>query len=310
MRICSLLPGATEVVAELGLSDDLVGISHECDYPATIQGKRILVKSSIHPEHLSSPDIDDLVQAAAASREPMYSLDEAGFAAAQPDLIITQDLCHVCAVTPTQLNQAIRLLSPKPQVLALNPSRLSDVIDDVQRIAAATNRVAAGQHFIEHLQERLTSIRNKTGAISHRPTVACLEWLDPVYAAGHWIPEMVEWAGGRDALAVAGEPSKIVSWSTVCASAPEIVVLMPCGFTIERTLSEMHRLTSRPGWNDLPAVRHDNVFVVDAAAYFSRPGPRLVQGVEILAAICHPSQFATQAPATVHQFRVSNRPRP
>lgn len=302
MRICSLLPGATEVVAALGLADDLVGISHECDYPPDVRRKPVLVRAAIDSERTLSPEIDRQVRETLQNGHSLYALDEHLFARAQPDLIITQDLCNVCAVTPTQLQQAISLLPKEPRLLTLNPTRLEDILADVERIGAATGRASQAHSLAATLQARLQAIRDKIESVRERPNVACLEWLDPLYAPGHWVPEMVEWAGGRNGLGRAGAPSERIAWEKVLAAQPDVVILMPCGFSAARTLQEFAQLQVQakwPGWESLPAVRNDRVFAVDSGAYFSRPGPRLVEGVAILATLCHPSLFGQALPAGV-----------
>jgi len=291
LRICSLLPGATEVVAALGLARHLVGISHECDFPAEVKDAPVMVRPIIDQEHMDSPEIDQTVSRAVADDRPLYALDDARFREAEPDLVITQDLCHVCAVTPSQLQQAIVTLRKAPRVLALNATSLDGVFTDIERIGHATQADDQAKTLTAALRERLHWIRRQVEAEQRVPTVACVEWLDPLYIAGHWVPEMAEWAGGRDVLGQAGVPSERITWDRLIAAAPEILIVMPCGFSIERTRRELGRLTSHPDWHRLPAVQHGRVFAVDAVSYFSRPGPRLVQGVEILAAICHPSRF-------------------
>lgn len=296
MRICSLLPGATEVIAALGLADDLVGISHECDYPPAITHKPVMVRATIDGDRSSSAEIDRQVKTAVTADRPLYELDEALFACAQPDLVVTQDLCHVCAVTPAQLHGAIGALPHRPQLLSLNPLTLEDIFMDVERIGAAIKRPAEAQALIVALRSRLEFVRMQVSSANARPTVVCLEWLSPLYAAGHWVPQMVELAGGIDRLGSAGAPSSQVTWEQLFAAAPDVLVLMPCGFSISRTLRELSQLTVHPGWQDLPAVRNGRVFAVDASSFFSRPGPRLVDGVAILAALFHPSCFGGTIP--------------
>ncbi len=300
MRICSLLPGATEVVAALGLADDLVGVSHECDFPPEVRHKPVLVHAAIDAAHASSFDIDRQVRATLETAQPLYTLDVVGFAKAQPDLVITQDLCHVCAVTPDQLHHAIGALPTPPRVLSLNPATLDEMVADVERIGEATGRAARARALAAQLRARLQSIHAQVAPVAQRPRVACLEWLAPLYVAGHWVPEMVACAGGDDVLGVAGAASTPVTWEQVLAAAPEVLLLMPCGFTLNRTLRELDRLSfdsSWPGWQNLPAVRNGRVFAVDASAYFSRPGPRLVDGVGLLAALFHPSSFGRVNPS-------------
>lgn len=291
MKICSLLPGATEVVAALGAAEDLVGITHECDYPPEVRTRPVLVRPTIDADRRSSPEIDREVKDAAATAAELYSLDVPLFSRLAPDLVITQDLCHVCAITPNQLQQAVATLPRPPRILSLNPAGLDDVIADVERIGEAIGRTEEARAYAGRLRARLASVRERAATSARRPRVACIEWLDPLYVGGHWVPEMVGIAGGLDALASPGAPSRRVEWEEVLAAAPDVLVLMPCSFTIERTLREIDRITGRPGWADLPAVKAGRVFVVDSSGYFSRPSPRLVDGVDVLAALLHPDRF-------------------
>ncbi|MFQ5930918.1 MAG: cobalamin-binding protein [Nitrospiraceae bacterium] len=304
MRICSLLPGATEVVAALGRSDDLVAVSHECDFPPEVRNKPVIVRALIDPERTSSHTIDHQVRGAVQAGQQLYALDEALFARACPDLVITQQLCHVCAVTPDQLQRAISALPISPRVMSLNPSCLDDVLRDIEQIGCAIGSKVEAGRLASVLRARLTSLRKQVARAQSRPKVACIEWLDPLYVAGHWVPEMVTVAGGSDPLGSAGRPSKQVTWAEILASAPDALVLMPCGFSIERTVRELNCLTARQGWASLPAVRNGKVFAVDAASYFSRPGPRLVEGVAMLAALCHPAVFGETLPAGVQRVHL------
>jgi iron complex transport system substrate-binding protein len=297
MRIVSLLPGATEVIAALGLADDLVGVSHECDFPEAIKTKPVMVRSRIEPDATSSADIDAQVTSAAASHASLYRLDDVSFRRARPELIITQALCHVCAVTPSDLQQALVDLPHPARLLTLNPARLDDIVTDVERIGEAVGRPLEGRRLASTLRDRLASIAQHVASVEHRPSVACLEWLDPLYVAGHWIPEMVHAAGGTPALIDPGAPSRRVSPDDLRDAAPDVVVLMPCGFSVERTRRELSSLTNAPWWRQLPAVRRSRAFIVDAASYFSRPGPRLVEGVGILAGLCHPDRFGNTVPS-------------
>lgn len=301
MRICSLLPGATEVIAALGLADELVGVSHECDYPPQVRNKPIMVRPSIHPDRTSSPDIDRHVRAALESNQRLYALDETLFMRAEPDLVITQDLCHVCAVTPDQLERAISGLPAQPVLLTLNPTNLDQVLMDIECIGAATGKEREARTLTASLRNKLQSVKERVAQARERPKIACLEWLDPLYNAGHWVPEMVALAGGIDTLGIAGQPSRQITWSQLLTTEPDLVVLMPCGFSIERTLQEVDRLTSYPDWHRLPAVRNDCVYAVDAASYFNRPGPRLVEGVELLAALAYPDLFGNTVPAAAQR---------
>jgi iron complex transport system substrate-binding protein len=300
MRICSLLPGATEVVAALGLADDLVGVSHECDYPPEVRHKPVLVRAAIDAERTLSPEIDRQVRETLRNGHSLYQLDEVLFIRTQPDLVITQDLCNVCAITPGQLQRALGSLLKEPRLLTLNPTSIEDILTDVERIGAATGQEPRARSLVSRLRTRLHTIHERIATVQERPKVACLEWLDPLYGPGHWIPEMVAWAGGRNMLGRAGAPSESILWDAVLAAQPEVLILMPCGFSAARTVQELDQLqclARRPGWSTLPAVRNGRVFAVDSGSYFSRPGPRLVEGVAMLATLCHPSVFGHDVPA-------------
>ncbi|WHZ14027.1 MAG: ABC transporter, substrate-binding protein (cluster 8, B12/iron complex) [Nitrospira sp.] len=302
MRICSLVPGATEIVAALGLQQDLVGISHECDSPPGLAQVPVMVRPRIEGWQLSSAQIDEQVGALLSDGTALYELDEPRLLAAQPDIIIAQDLCDVCAVTPSQLDRVIRTLSPEPRMVTLNPQRLDDILQDIVTLGRTLEQEGTGVRFAAALRGRLEAVRTKIASEAVRPRVACLEWLSPLYTAGHWVPDMVDAAGGLDVLATAGTASRKVDWITLFASAPEVIVLMPCGFTVERTRAELATVTEQPQWKDLPAVRRGAVYLVDALSYFSRPGPRLIDGVEQLAAIFHPAYFGHRLPSAVERL--------
>lgn len=283
MRICSLVPGATEVVAALGQAGRLVGISHECDFPLSIRHAPVLVEPCINPEHSTSAAIDREVRTLVSSGRPLYRLDERAFAASAPDVVLTQDLCHVCAVTPDQLTRAVDSLPAPPTWVTLNPTTLEDVISDVERIGQAIDRASEGRQLAASLRTRLALVRQ--GHRAGKPRVACLEWLSPLYAGGHWVPDMVELAGGLDVLGQVGQPSRQVTWEQVESAEPEIVILMPCGFSVQRAWSELTTLRHTDRQWSAALAAWPSTFVVDAASYFSRPGPRLVDGVEMLAAL-------------------------
>ncbi|MBA2485535.1 MAG: cobalamin-binding protein [Nitrospira sp.] len=302
MRICSLVPGATEVVAALGLQQDLVGISHECDYPPDLAQIPVMVRPRVDSHRLSSAQIDEQVGTLLSGGTALYELDEPQLMAAHPDVLIAQDLCDVCAVTPSQLERVIRTLSPPPRMLTLNPHRLEDVLRDIETLGVALGQERAGRQLTTELRRRLDAVRTRLSSETLHPKVACLEWLSPLYTAGHWVPDMVEAAGAIDALATAGTASRKVNWDTLFASAPDVVVLMPCGFTIQRTRAELAAVTEHPQWKSLPAVRRGAVYLVDALSHFSRPGPRLIEGVEQMAAICHPDCYGNRLPASVERL--------
>jgi iron complex transport system substrate-binding protein len=288
MRICSLVPGATEAVAALGLADQLVGISHECDFPASVRHVPVMIEPLVGKEGGSGGDIDRQVKELVAAGQRLYRLNGDAFCRARPDLVLMQDLCHVCSVTPDQLAHAIESLEHRPDVLTLSPTTLGDVIQDIERIAEASHVPARGQALAQELRYRVDRVRAESGRTASRPRVVCLEWLDPLYVAGHWVPEMVESAGGRDVLGSPDAPSHETTWRAVEAARPDIVLVMPCGYSVERTINEMrHAGHTGDAWRRACGQGPD-FYVVDAASFFSRPGPRLVDGVELLASILHP----------------------
>lgn len=283
MRICSLVPGATEVVAALGRASRLVGISHECDFPLSVRHAAVLVEPCIETASACSAAIDREVRTLVSAGRPLYRLNERAFVASEPDVVLTQDLCHVCAVTPDQLTRAVESLPVPPTWVTLNPTTLEDVISDVERIGLAIDRTSEGKQLAASLRTRLAQVRS--GHRTRKPRVACLEWLSPLYVGGHWVPEMVELAGGLDVLGEVHHPSRPVTWEQVESANPDIVILMPCGFSVERAWSELAALRQTDRQWVSALASWPLTFVVDAASYFSRPGPRLVDGVELLAAI-------------------------
>ena len=300
MRICSFIPGATEVVAALGLADHLVGISHECDFPSSVRHIPIMVEPVVGHEPMGSADIDRQVKDLASTGQHLYRLNESALLAAQPDVILAQDLCHVCAVTPDQLHRVLRSLPTPPRMVTLNPASLNDVVNDVERIAAALGQPSKGRDLAQSLRQRIATVHARAAALPKQPRVVCLEWLSPLYIGGHWIPEMVEIAGGLDVLGQMNQPSREVGWNEVAAAQPDIVILMPCGFSVERTLAEIASFSGLPNDWSRALASWPHTYVVDAGSYFSRPGPRLVEGLELLAAIFSGSA-RTQFDASVVQ---------
>jgi len=290
-RIVSLLPSATEIVCILGLEDSLVGVSHECDFPPRVRRLPKVVRSSFNPATLSQSEIDAKVRAAIETGESAYEIDEKRLASLAPDLVITQELCDVCAVPHASVVYALKNLKPAPQLLSLHPHSLGDVLTDIQRVGDATGTSDRASREVAELSRRLLRVKDGLRHASRRPRVAALEWLDPIMASGHWIIEMIGRAGGKDFLGRDREPSVYVPWEEVLRYAPEVIVLMPCGFDVERTAKDVSLLAGRPGWESLPAVQANEVYAVHGGAYFNRSGPRLVDGVEILAEILHPEFF-------------------
>ncbi|MDR5683318.1 MAG: cobalamin-binding protein [Armatimonadota bacterium] len=298
MRIVSLLPSATEIVCALGLSDALVGVSHDCDHPPEIFGKPVLSEAVVTTD-MPSGRIDAVIRERVHRGRSVYHLDAAQLAALRPDLILTQELCTVCAPSYTMVTEAAKVLDADTTIVSLEPLGLFDILETIRLVGHRTRRSARAEALVAELRARIDRVRERTTSLP-RPRVVCIEWLEPIYVAGHWIPEMVELAGGQDVLGRPREPSFAVPWERVVAAQPEVVVVMPCGFDVPRTREEIHLLTRRPGWRDLPAFCSGRVYLTEATSYFSRPGPRIVTGLEILAGILHPEEFAqVTAPGAV-----------
>ncbi|MDQ0382117.1 ABC transporter substrate-binding protein [Amycolatopsis thermophila] len=284
MRIVSLLPAATDLVAELGLAGQLVGRTHECDWPPGIADVPVVTGSGIGAD-MSSREISAAV-GGAHSGSALYALDAARLAELQPDVVLTQDLCEVCAVSYRRVSEAVRVMDAGPRVLSLEPRTLAGVLDCLLLLGDVLGVPEVARAKRRELQERLDAVRAAT-AHRDRPRVAAIEWLDPVWPAGHWVPEQIAAAGGEPLLAGAGEHTRAIDWAEVTAARPDVLLLLPCGLPPERTEAELGVLTGRPGWADLPAVRTGRVWILDGPAYFNRPGPRVVRGAEILAHVLH-----------------------
>jgi iron complex transport system substrate-binding protein len=301
-QIVSFLPSATEIACALGLTDQLVGITHECDYPVEIEGKPIVVRSALPVETMSQREIDVAVAERMRAGHSLYQVDEKLLQELAPDLILTQDLCQVCAPSGTEVSQALNLLPKKPRILWLTPNSLEQIFDNVRELGEATGRAKEADELITNARARLEIITAVTRRLSHRPRVFCMEWLDPVYCSGHWVPEMVTLSGGEDALSREGKDSVRVSWDDVVKWAPEVLIITPCGFNLEKSIEQARQLVRYPGWSDLPAVREGRVYAVDANSYFARPGPRVVDGTELLAHLIHPDLFEWKGSTTAYQM--------
>jgi iron complex transport system substrate-binding protein len=293
MRIVSLVPSATEMLFALGLGDDVTAVTHECDHPEEARERPKVTRDVIGPG-LSSAEIDRAVRLLTDEGRAIYELDEPALARAQPDLIVTQALCAVCAVSYDDVRALAERMDPSPRVLSLDPQTLGEVLGDVRRLAHAVDAEEAGAALVRDAADRIDRVRLAVGAADPVP-VAALEWLDPVYVAGHWTPQLIEYAGGFDVLGLPGEHSERRSWEEVKAAAPEVVIVMPCGYDAERAAEEAYDYA-----DELEELGARRVVAVDAAAYFSRPGPRLIDGLELLAHILHPDRLP-EAPATVHE---------
>lgn len=291
MRICSLLPSATEIAYAIGLGDSVLGVSHECDYPPDAATKPSLLRPRVDPS-AQPAEIDRQVSEIIAKGESIYAVDAELLRALDPDLILTQDLCHVCAASPDDLATALTKFEKVPQVLSLTPRSLADVWNDVRRVGKATGRAREADAFATKLEARVRAVEAALAKAHSRPRVLCLEWLDPYYVGGHWVPEMVAKAGGVDVLGRIRQPSYRVAAEEILSARADVIVVMPCGYNATRAAAECDASKFPAGWRDLPAVRNHRVFAVDANAYFSRPGPRLADGVELLAHLIHPELFS------------------
>lgn len=291
MRILSLLPSATEIVYALGLGDNLVGVSHECDYPEVARTKPVVSTSTLS-NALRSDEIHSAFSEHHHGTHSLYRIDEQLLKQIDPDVILTQELCTVCAIPVAQVREAARILAGPRCVVSLEPNNLRQILENISAVAEVTGRQAEAAVLVAQLDGRIARIASATSSVCKRPRVFCMEWMDPPMAGGHWIPEMIRLAGGTDGLGSDGEPSIAIEWERVVEFAPEILVIMPCGYKIPRSLEEVDRLASNRRFYDLPAVQSGQVYVVDSPAFFSRPGPRIVDGLEILAQIIHPELFS------------------
>ena len=280
----------------LGLGDQLVGITHECDYPPEAQGKPVVVRNVLPIETMSQPEIDFAVTQRMRDGLNLYQVDETLLQELAPDIIITQDLCQVCAPSGNEVTHALNLLPKKPQVLWLTPKSLEEIFDNLRELGEATDRVKEAEELIASGRARLEKLAHATRKLSHRPRVFCMEWIEPVYCSGHWMPEMVEIAGGVDALGRKGTDSVRISWNDVAEWAPEVLIITPCGFNLDKVIELAPQLFGNSGWSELPAVRDGHVYAVDANSYFARPGPRVVDGTELLAHLIHPELFQWEGP--------------
>jgi iron complex transport system substrate-binding protein len=296
MRVISLLPAATEIAGALGLMDCLVGVSHECDYPPEANEKPRVTRCEIHEAGLPSAEVDRWVRETLAARGSLYTMDEPLLRQLEPDVILTQRLCDVCAVGYGSVAALAATLPGPPRVVNLEPSCLADIFGDIRRVAAALEAPERGEAVVGALEARVEAVRTRAACVERRPRCFLMEWIDPPFCSGHWGPELVEIAGGIDPLGRKGRDSTRILWESVLAAEPEVLVLACCGYRVERTLQDLPILQRSPGWETLPAVRSGRVYVVNGSAYFSRPGPRVVDSLEILADILHPEWFAGQFP--------------
>ena len=290
-RIISLIASATEIVCALGFEESMVGRSHECDYPPSVEKLPVCSSSKVDVDG-SSRAIDDQVRAIVADALSVYRVDAALLDEVAPTVIITQTQCEVCAVSLKDVEQAVcELVASEPKIVSLEPMDLGDVFTDIRAVAAALGRPERAERLNAGLTARLDAIRERSGALGERPVVACIEWIDPLMHAENWVPELVEIAGGRVMLGEAGRHSGYFEFDRMLEADPDVIAVMPCGFDIPRTAAEMPPLAAQPGWSELSAVRSGRVFLTDGNQYFNRPGPRVVESAEILAELLHPEAF-------------------
>jgi len=288
MKIISLLPSATEIVYALGLGEQLMAVTHECDYPPEAAEKPVITSSVLAHSESSSWQIHKGITGLVHEGKSIYHLNEKLLAEIKPDLILTQELCDVCAVSYNIVQEAAKILEGEQEIISLEPHFFQDILSNILLIGEKTGKTEEARELIESFEKRISFIADKTSKLVTLPKVYCMEWIDPPFAAGHWISEMVSIAGGSEELAIKGKPSVPINWQVVVDYAPEILIFMPCGFGLKKTIAEAKQVQSWPGWLDLPAVQNNQVYAVDGSSFFNRPGPRLIDGLEILDQIINP----------------------
>jgi iron complex transport system substrate-binding protein len=290
-RIVSLLPAATEIAAALGLMDEIVGISHECNFPEQANERPRVTHCPLHEAKMASREVDEWVRRALHDNGTIYTIDEPLLRKLQPDVILTQKLCDVCAVGYGTVAKLAQTLPSPPRLVNLEPTSLADILDDIRRVANACDAHERAETLIGNLSGRVENIRERVATIPDRPCCFLMEWVDPPFCSGHWGPELVEIAAGRDPLGRRHQPSAQIQWQEVLDARPEIIVLALCGYDVDRARRDYESLRRFRGFDSIPAAHNGAVYVVNASAYFARPGPRIVDSLEILAGILHPAQF-------------------
>lgn len=295
LRIASFLPAATEMVCALGLVDNLVGVSHECNYPPEVKGKPVVVKCAMDLASLNLEQIDKAVSERVGQGGSVYAVDEVAIRQASPTLIVTQDLCQVCAPSGNEATQILKSLIPQPEILWQTPHSFEDVLKDLLALGEKTGTSERAKKLVQEMRGGVEIISAYTQKLI--PTrVFFMEWVDPLYCGGHWVPEMIQWAGGMDGVSEPGVDSVRIGWDRVLKWDPEVLIVAPCGFGTKDALDQAELLKSKPGWDQLAAVQAGRVYAVDANSYFARPGPRLADGVQLLAHLLHPELFSWQGP--------------
>jgi iron complex transport system substrate-binding protein len=295
-NIVSFLPSATEILYELGSGPQLVGVTHECNYPEEAKSKPRIINSSFDSSIMSSKEIDNKIVELVSNGKDIYIINDQFLKALKPDIIIAQGICEVCSPFTKEINRAISILGYYPEVIILDPKNISDILDNISKIAQKVEKMKEGQELVRTLEERIKRVKKITEGknVENLPRILCLEWLDPFFTAGHWVPEMVEIAGGINGLSKPKEQSRRTSIEEIKKFDPDKIILMPCGFNIDRTIKEYKNnipLNENQEWNNLRAIKNNELYVVDAGSYFSKPGPRTITGIEILAKIISRNEF-------------------
>ena len=291
-RIVSFLPSATEILYEIDAGDQIVGVTHECKFPEAAKGKPRVINASFNPANMNSKEIDNKIVELMQSGRDIYVIDDKILKEAKPDLIVAQGVCEVCSPFTKEIKRAMSILDYEPDILILDPHDLDDILISIMDVAERVGRIKEGRKLVASLQNRIDSIRMRPK--ENKPKILCVEWIDPLFTAGHWIPQMVEIAGGINGLGSYGKPSYRIDVNEIIKYDPDKVILMPCGFDIDRILIEFKQAKTSNGWKSLLSVQNNEIFVVDAGKYFSKPSPRTVTGLEILAKIIHPDEFIDQ----------------
>jgi len=291
-RIVTFLPSATELIYNLGADDKLFGVTHECNYPIDAKTKPRVISSVFDPALMSSKQIDDKICQLMTDGKEIYNLNEENLLNAKPDLIISQNICEVCSAHTEHVNMAMNMLEKKPEVYTMDPHNVDEILMSIKDISKMIGKEKEGNELINSLLKRLEFVKSKM--CEERPKVLAIEWVDPFFTSGHWIPEMIETAGGENMISIEKMPSRKMKLEEIKSANPDIIVMMPCGFDVKRTISEYNNvLAENPDWNELKAVEENNVYAVDANSYFSKPSLRTITGIEILAQIIHPDIFGS-----------------
>jgi iron complex transport system substrate-binding protein len=294
-RIVSFLPSATEILYEIGAGSHIIGVTHECNYPEEAKSKPRVINSAFDASTMSSKEIDDKIVELFRNRKDIYIINENFLKELRPDIIIAQGICEVCSPFTKEIHRAVSVLGYNPMVIILDPSNLSDILDNIYEISKSIGKIEKGQNLIRHLKNRIDKIKKIINSKYKKdfPRILCLEWIDPFFTAGHWVPEMVEISGGINGLSKPREQSRRTSLEEIKEFDPDKIILMPCGFNLDRTIKEYKNtaLNKNQEWNNLRAIKNNEIYVVDAGSYFSKPGPRTISGIEILAKIISPNEF-------------------